>query len=117
RSSFLLVRSNGTVVPALHAAQPNRHAVRPTLMRTLVQPAGLALAASLLLVGCGSGTAGDSPTAVDPAPTATAPASPTGEPTVGSYPSFAPDDYTYTLHVSCFCAGAEAGIRVTVEDG
>ena len=81
-------------------------------MRIHVQPAALALAAALLLVGCGSD--GDSPTAVDPTPASD---SPTAEPTVGSYPSYAPEDYTYTLHVSCFCMGAQAGIRVTVEDG
>jgi hypothetical protein len=94
-------------------------------MRTLVQPAALALTAALLLVGCGSDTTADSPTAVDPTPTSAAPESSTAQPsdqpsdqaTVGSYPSYAPEDYTYTLHVSCFCMGAEAGIRVTVEDG
>jgi major membrane immunogen (membrane-anchored lipoprotein) len=91
-------------------------------MRTVVRTprltgAALALAASLLLVGCGSDTTADSPTAVDPTPTSTAPGSPTAEPTVGTYPSYEPEDYTYTLHVACFCAGTESGIRITVEDG
>jgi major membrane immunogen (membrane-anchored lipoprotein) len=90
-------------------------------MRLLVQPAALALAAAVLLVGCGSDTSADSPAAVDPTTTSASPSSSTGapsdRPTVGSYPSYAPEDYTYTLHVSCFCLGAEAGIRVTVQDG
>jgi hypothetical protein len=38
-------------------------------------------------------------------------------PTVGSYPEFAPDDYSYTLLVTCFCPDAGVPVRVTVEDG
>jgi len=80
----------------------------------------LALAASaaslsLFLTGCG----GDgSDVASDPG---TAPASieatPTADPTVGTYPSFAPEDYTYTLVVACFCVGGGTPIDVTVRDG
>lgn len=79
-------------------------------MRTLA----LTLATALLLVGCGSEDADDG-AATDPGTTETA--TPTEEPAVGSYPSFEPEDYTYTLHVQCFCLHAEDGVRVTVEDG
>jgi major membrane immunogen (membrane-anchored lipoprotein) len=101
----------------LHVVQPIRHAIRPTSMRTVVRPAALTLAAALLLAGCGSDTTADSPTAVDPTTTSTTPETPTTPPTVGSYPSYEPQDYAYTLHVTCFCAGTESGIRITVEDG
>lgn len=86
-------------------------------MRTLVRPAALALAAALLMAGCGSDSGADSPTAVDPTPTSTAPESPTADPTVGTYPAYEPQDYAYTLHVMCFCMGTDSGIRITVEEG
>lgn len=65
------------------------------------------IAASLVLVGCGP--ADDDEAAVDPTPSST--------PTVGTYPDFAPDDYTYTLAVSCFCPDAGEPVRVTVVAG
>jgi hypothetical protein len=81
-----------------------------------------ALLLPLALAGCGSD---DGEVAADPAPTsstsgtssATPTASPTASPTVGSYPEFAPTDYTFQLTVGCFCMGAGAPIVVTVTDG
>jgi hypothetical protein len=91
---------------------------------------GLALSAAALvlplaLVGCGSD---DGEVASDPAPTSTTTspsasptpsptASPTASPTVGTYPEFAPTDYTFTLTVSCFCAFANVPVTVTVAGG
>jgi hypothetical protein len=85
---------------------------------------GFALSAAALLLpltltACGSGDDGHD-VAPDPAPTSatsTPTPTPTASPTVGSYPEFAPTDYTYTLGVSCFCMGAGAPITVTVADG
>lgn len=100
--------------------QPPGSAARLTLMtRTLLA----ALAASLVLVGCGS--ADDDTVATDPTtsptPTQTSTPTPTPEPTadptVGTYPDFAPEDYSYTLVVSCFCPDAGIPVRVTVVDG
>lgn len=87
------------------------------MKRTLVALAALApLSFSPLLAGCGSEP--DVPVAEDPATTAapTPTPTPTAEPTVGSYPDFAPSDYSYTLVVSCFCADAGAPVRITVVD-
>lgn len=74
------------------------------------------LATTFVLTACG--TSADN-TAQDPAGTGTPSVSPTPEapPTVGTYPSFAPTDYSFTLRVQCFCAGAGLPIRVTVADG
>jgi hypothetical protein len=76
-----------------------------------------AVAASLVLVGCGSepepGGVIDDP---EPSPTPTQ-TTPTAEPTVGTYPDFEPDDYAYTLVVSCFCPDAGTPVRVTVVAG
>jgi hypothetical protein len=70
------------------------------------------LAVGLLTAAC-SGDDGD--VASDPAPTtATSSPSPTAEPTVGTYPTFEPSDYTFELTVSCFCMGAGVPIEVTV---
>ncbi|MGZ4454942.1 MAG: DUF6174 domain-containing protein [Nocardioides sp.] len=78
-------------------------------------------AATLFLSACGSR---DTPVATDPAPTSATASptpsptpSPTASPTVGTYPSFAPTDYAYTLSVSCFCADMGQPIRVTVAGG
>jgi hypothetical protein len=75
------------------------------------------LAASLLtalaLTGCGD--ADD--TATDSGDTKEAGGSPSGSPTVGTYPDFEPTDYDYTLLVSCYCPDAGVPIRVTVTDG
>ena len=73
----------------------------------------LTLAAVLVMPGCGSTDRPDS--ASDPAPGAAG--SSTAEPTVGSYPSYLPEDYAYTQHVACFCPDAQAGVRVEVRDG
>jgi hypothetical protein len=71
-------------------------------MRSTLLAAGAAL---LALTACGT-DAGDSAGDPTPAPS----------PTVGSYPSFEPEDYTYTLRVTCYCPGAGDPIRVTVRD-
>ena len=74
------------------------------------------LAASLLtalaLTGCGDGddTATDSGTEK-------AGGAPSESPTVGTYPDFEPQDYEYTLLVSCYCPDAGVPIRVTVSNG
>jgi hypothetical protein len=85
-----------------------------------MRPVALTAAALLLplaLAGCGSGDDGD--VAADPAPTSatsTPTPSPTASPTVGTYPEFAPTDYTYVLTVTCFCAFAGSPVEVTVAD-
>ncbi len=75
------------------------------------------LAASLLtalaLTGCGDGD----DTATDSGDTKEASGSPSGSPTVGTYPEFEPTDYEYTLLVSCYCPDAGVPIRVTVSEG
>jgi hypothetical protein len=84
-------------------------------MRTVALSAA-ALLLPLGLAGCGSGDDGDD-VASDPAPTSatsTPSPSPTASPTVGTYPEFAPADYTYLLTVSCFCAFAGSPVEVTV---
>jgi hypothetical protein len=84
-----------------------------------MRPVALSVAALLLplgLAGCGSGDDGDD-VAADPAPTSatsTPTPTPTASPTVGTYPEFAPTDYTYVLTVSCFCAFAGSPVEVTV---
>lgn len=93
--------------------QPSGAGTRLNLMmRTLLATA----AVSLVLVGCGSepdDTVATDPT-TSPTPTET---TPTAEPTVGTYPDFEPDDYSYTLVVSCFCPDAGTPVRVTVVGG
>ena len=54
--------------------------------------------------------------ASDPGPATTEP-TPAADPTVGSYPAFEPEDYTYTLVLACFCVGGGTPIDVTVRDG
>jgi hypothetical protein len=74
-----------------------------------------AVLAALALSGCGGDdTATD---ASDPGGGDTASESPTDTPTTGSYPEFGPDDYDFTLLVTCFCPDAGVPIRVTVEGG
>jgi len=78
-----------------------------------------ALLLPLALTACGSDDNGHD-VASDPAPTSatsTSTPAPTASPTVGSYPEFAPTDYTYTLSVGCFCMGSGTPITVTVADG
>ena len=74
------------------------------------------LAASLLtalaLAGCGDGA----DTATDPGDEK-AVGTPSSSPTVGTYPDFEPQDYEYTLLVSCYCPDAGVPIRVTVSNG
>lgn len=68
---------------------------------------------TLVLTGCG----GDgTEVASDPGP-GPATTEPTEVPTVGSYPPFEPEDYTYTLVLACFCVGGGTPIDVTVRDG
>lgn len=78
-------------------------------MRTVF--AAAAVAATVVLSACGS--SGD--TAVDPGTEPSAP--PITQPTVGTYPSYGPTDYTYTLRVTCFCPDAGVPIRVHVVAG
>jgi Family of unknown function (DUF6174) len=70
---------------------------------------------SLVLTGCG-GEGPDVASDPGPGPASTEP-TPTADPTVGTYPSFTPEDYTYTLVVACFCVGGGTPIDVTVRDG
>lgn len=93
--------------------QPISCPIRPIRMKSTFIAAGAA--AFLVLVGCG--TESDPEAASDPTPTSSSTPIPTAEPTVGTYPSYEPEDYSYTLGVSCFCADAGAPIRVTVVDG
>jgi hypothetical protein len=75
------------------------------------------LAASLLtalaLTGCGDGN----DTATDSGGDENAGGTPSSTPTVGTYPDFEPQDYAYTLLVSCYCPDAGVPIRVTVSNG
>ena len=71
------------------------------------------------LAGCGPedrSTAADPTTEQTTEQTTEATAEPTTVPTVGTYPSFEPEDYTFQLIVSCFCVGAGVPIEVTVVD-
>jgi hypothetical protein len=68
---------------------------------------------SLILAGCG-GDGDDVATDPGAGPATT---EPTAAPTVGTYPAFEPEDYTYTLVVACFCAGGGTPVDVTVRDG
>jgi hypothetical protein len=98
--------------------EPDALSTRPSHMRTLV----LSFAALLLplsLAACGSSDDGDDDVASDPAPTSatsTPTPSPTAEPTVGTYPEFEAENYTFELSVSCFCMGAGVPVEVTVEN-
>src|SRR5688500_17259847 len=72
---------------------------------------------SLVLAGCGGGDdAQDVASDPGPSPT-TAQPTPAAAPTVGTYPAFEPEDYTYTLVLACFCAGGGSPVDVTVRDG
>ena len=73
----------------------------------------LAIAA---LPACGTedGSVADDP---EPSTSASPTEEPTAEPTVGTYPPFTPESYTYRLSVTCFCMGAGVPIKVTVDDG
>ena len=70
-------------------------------------------ALSFLLAACG-GDGDDVATDPGPGPATT---EPTAAPTVGTYPPFGPEDYTYTLVVACFCPGGGTPVDVTVRDG
>lgn len=87
------------------------------MVRTLLA----AMAGCLVLVGCSNGGGGaraDDPVpTTSSAPTRTPAGTPTGTQNAGRYPAYAPQDYSYTLTVTCFCADAGAPIRVTVQRG
>jgi hypothetical protein len=80
----------------------------------------LPLLLTLGLAGCGS-DGGSDDVASDSAPTSatssTSTPTPTAAPTAGSYPEFAPTDYTYPLGVGCFCMDSGSPMTVTVADG
>lgn len=80
--------------------------VVPT-MKTLL--AASLLAALPVLAACG----GDDTTAQDPSTTSPSSPTTTGP---GTYPSFAPQDYTYRLEVLCFCP-MPGPAEVTVSGG
>ena len=75
----------------------------------------------MVLVACGDGDArvaeDPAPSSATASPSSTATSEATAEPTVGTYPPYGPESYTYHLSVSCFCLGAGVPIKVTVEDG
>jgi hypothetical protein len=77
------------------------------------------LAAALLTALALSGCADDGDdTATDPDTNGeTTNESPSDTPTVGTYPTFEPEDYAYTLAVTCFCPDAGLPVRVTVKGG
>ncbi|MDP2775826.1 MAG: DUF6174 domain-containing protein [Nocardioides sp.] len=85
-------------------------------MKRILLAAVAAVAALLVLVGCGP-AAEDDESATDPTPPPSETTTPTAEPTVGTYPDFAPDDYSYTLRVNCFCPDAGEPVRIRVVAG
>ena len=75
-----------------------------------------ALLTALALTGCGD-DGDDGRTATDRSGDHQTETTPSASPTLGSYPSFAPTDYRFTLRVTCFCPDAGVPVRVTVLDG
>ena len=84
-------------------------------LRATLLPA--ALAALVLLSGCGSSTGYDQPGEAGPTRDGRTTAPTTVDTPVGERPAFTADDYSYTLVVSCFCPGAGTQTRITVADG
>jgi len=101
--------------------EPDAPSSRHTGMRSLALSC-VALILPLSLAACGSSD-GDHDVATDPVPSSFTPATPTPTPTpsvaptTGTYPEFAPTDYTYELTVSCFCMASRTPIQITVADG
>jgi hypothetical protein len=90
--------------------EPGHVVPRMTLTRTRLAP----LAVLALVAGLSGCTGNDGPSiASDPSVSVT----PTAEPTVGTYPAYPYDDYTFTVSVGCFCPDAGQPIRITVVDG
>ncbi|UMG91721.1 DUF6174 domain-containing protein [Nocardioides sp. TF02-7] len=84
-------------------------------MKTLIGT-GATLLALGLLAGCGGddgGATADDPATADGGTTTTGP---TDDPTTGTYPEFAAQDYTYLLEQVCFCP-VTGPVQVTVRDG
>ncbi|KAA1418775.1 hypothetical protein F0U44_09805 [Nocardioides humilatus] len=83
-------------------------------MKILLNAAAAALALTAL-TGC---SGDDGSTAKDPVEkdTSSETTEPTVEPTVGTYPGFDAQDYTYVLAQQCFCPLA-GPVKITVEDG
>ena len=84
-------------------------------MKMLLSAAATAFALSAL-AGCSGDDGGD--TAEDPAttPSTSDSTEPTDDPTVGTYPEFEPQTYSYVVEQLCFCPIA-GPVKVTVEDG
>jgi hypothetical protein len=74
------------------------------------------LLSALALSGCAGDDDGDD-TATDPGDGGTTTSAPSPEADAGEYPEFEPEDYSYTLRVSCFCPDAGVPMRITVTDG
>ncbi|GAB3257444.1 DUF6174 domain-containing protein [Nocardioides dilutus] len=83
------------------------------MSRLTLAATAAALSLSLALAACG-GDGND--VASDPG-SGPATGDPTAAPTVGTYPPFEPEDYTYTLVLACFCVGGGTPVDVTVRDG
>ena len=81
--------------------------------------ATLVALAVAVIPACGTedGTVADDPEPSTSSTSTTPSEEPTAEPTVGTYPSFEPESYSFRLSVTCFCMGAGVPIKVTVEDG
>lgn len=91
--------------------------MRPLRTRAVLATASLTLLLGATLSGCGRES--EEPIATEPTPesASSSPASPSAEPTVGTYPAFAHDDYDFTVRVSCFCMDAGVPVRVEVRGG
>ncbi len=73
------------------------------------------LAAVALVAGCGTV---DAHVATDPdGVPEPARSDPTSHPTAAPWPAYQPDDYTFTLRVTCYCPDAGVPVTVTVADG
>ena len=86
-------------------------------MKILLSAAATVMALTAL-AGCSDDDGGDTATDTSSNNSSDEPTTsePTPEPTVGTYPEFAPEDYSFVLEQVCFCPIA-GPVKVTVEDG